>query len=272
MKLGVVLNLKRKGVKEALRVIRDTWESDIYISEPDSKLATERDIVVPEKEFSRYIDLVVSLGGDGTFLRASRIASGKPVLGINLGGLGFLTFYRPDELKNVLNYIRNGEYEIEERMTLNAIYNDRSFFALNDMVVTATGAARLITVEVYHRNELLNRYKADGVIVSTPTGSTAYNLAAGGPILYPGLQVVIVTPICAHALTVRPVILPIDHGIIVRPVSKGVDILLSADGQVQEVIESGTSISIVKGKNAKFVLTPEAPKFYDVLRQKLNWG
>ena len=272
MKLGVVLNLKRKGVNEALEVIRATWPSPIYISEPDAKLSTEKDIVIPEYDFPKYVDIVVSLGGDGTFLRATRVAAGKPVVGINLGGLGFLTFYRPDELRNVLNHLIHGKYEIEERMTLNALYNNKSFFALNDMVVTATGAARLITVEVYHQNELLNRYKADGVIVSTPTGSTAYNLAAGGPILFPRLQVVIVTPICAHALTVRPVILPIDSGVTIRPVSKGVDILLSADGQVQEVIESGTSVNIVKGENARFVLIPEAPKFYDVLRQKLNWG
>ncbi len=272
MTFGVVLNPHRPGVQEALAVIRSKAPQPLVLTREDQTFAEPTDRVVPDDEFADRVDLVFSLGGDGTFLRAARLAKGKPLVGINLGGLGFLTVYGPDELPTVLDHLLTGNYQTERRMTLKVEHQGQVFNALNDLVITATGAARLITVEVDFQGDLLNRYKADGVIISTPTGSTAYNLAAGGPIVYPLLDVILVTPICAHALTVRPVILPADEDLQVRAFSKGVNILLSADGQVQKELESGTTLVIERGPDAQIVRTPGAPGFYDVLRKKLRWG
>ncbi len=272
MTFGVVLNPRRPGVREALAVIREQAPKPLVLPEGDQEFAIADDRLVPEPEFSSHVDIVLSLGGDGTFLRAARLARGKPLVGINLGGLGFLTFYSPEELPSVLHHLLHGDYETERRMTLHTEHEGQIFNALNDLVITATGAARLITVEVEFQGELLNRYKADGVIISTPTGSTAYNLAAGGPIVYPQLDLILVTPICAHALTVRPVILPANQDLKVRAFSKGVNILLSADGQIQKELVSGTTLTIERGPDAQLVRIPESPGFYDILRKKLRWG
>ncbi len=273
-RIGVVLNVKRPQVRAALENLRQLSPAPLVFTASDQQLAQpHRDRVVPDEALAQEVDVVISLGGDGTFLRAARLALGKPVLGINLGGLGFLTVYAPQEIPRILHALSHGQYTLEPRMTLEVHHQGRVFTALNDMVITATGAARLIHIRVWYNDEFLGAYKADGVIVSTPTGSTAYNLAAGGPIVYPELEVMAVTPICAHTLSLRPVILPASGRLKVQAQGRGVGILLSADGQEQTELASHEEVVIQQGQRpVQMVRLPEAPGFYDILRKKLGWA
>ncbi len=272
-RIGVVLNVKRPQVRATLEELRRLAPAPLILTASDQELARPGvDRVVPDEVLAEEAEGILALGGDGTFLRAARLARGRPVLGINLGGLGFLTVYTPNEIPRILEALQQGSYTLEPRMTLEVRHRGRTFTALNDMVITATGAARLIHIRVWYRNEFLGAYKADGVIISTPTGSTAYNLAAGGPIVYPELEVVLVTPICAHTLSLRPVILPASGSLRVQAEGRGVGILLSADGQEQSEITSNETVVIEQGRPVRMVRLPEAPGFYDILRRKLGWA
>ncbi len=272
--IGVVLNVKRPQVRATLEELRKRAPAPLLLTATDQELAHPGvDRVVPDEALAQEADVILALGGDGTFLRAARLARGKPVLGINLGGLGFLTVYTPQEIPRIVEALRQGDYTLEPRMTLEVEHRGRVFTALNDMVITATGAARLVHIRVWYNQEFLGEYKADGVIISTPTGSTAYNLAAGGPIVYPELEVMLVTPICAHTLSVRPVILPASGQVRVRARGRGVGILLSADGQEQTELASDEEVQVKRGsETVKMVRLPGVPGFYDVLRRKLGWA
>jgi NAD+ kinase len=273
VKIGVVANPKKVEVKEILENLKGLCK-DLVFSDDLRSLLKRGDKSVPISELPQNCDVIFSFGGDGTFLKAARYSKGKPLAGINLGGLGFLTTFRKEELPKLVEKVLSGSFKIAERMALIAEREDGSkFFALNDITIVITGSSRMIEVEVSAGEDLLNRYRADGVIVATPTGSTAYNLASGGPVVHPMMDAILVTPICAHTLSVRTVILPAKLPVYIVSRSKGEKILLSADGQDESLLRPGERVKIMAlPKAVKVIQLDDTPPFFEILRMKLGWG
>jgi NAD+ kinase len=276
VRVGVLGNPVKSQIKDAIEKLKRLLEpEELVFSGELAPFLDKSDKRLPQEKLSDEVDYLLSFGGDGTFLRAARFSKGKPLAGINLGGLGFLTIFQLEELDKLIGALRKGEFELEERMALRASLSKtkRVFFALNDVTITITGSSRMIHVSIEAGGEVLSRYKADGVIIATPTGSTAYNLAAGGPILYPRMEAVLITPICAHTLSIRSVILPPEFVIHVVPTSKGERILFSADGQDEMVIRQEARVEVVALRKAvKVIRLDDSPRFFTILQKKLGWG
>jgi len=224
------------------------------------------------------IDLFIALGGDGTLLSMVREAhpTNAPFIGINAGMLGFLTEIKLKDMKSALTKVLKGDYEIDERSSLETEVEGltgkvKTLYSLNDIVISAL-KGRLITLDVHVNDEYLNSYRADGIIISTPTGSTAYSLSAGGPIVSPKLNGIIITPICPHMLSNRPIIVPDDAVLKIFVKVKGDNkVKVTADGQVECLIAKETPVIIRKTKSPVKLVVPSKNSFYEILRQKLNW-
>jgi len=222
--------------------------------------------------------LLVVLGGDGTLLSAARASLGRnlPLLAVNLGGLGFLTAIKIDELYPQLERALHGDFRVAQRRMLHVELwrgerHIASHEALNDVVLTKAEIARMIDLEVHVDHHFVCVYKADGLIVSTPTGSTAYSLSAGGPIMFPSVAATAITPICPHTLTNRPVIVP-DESEIQVIVLYNSPTYMTIDGQVGEILESGDRIVCRRSEHCISLVRPPDLMFFDVLREKLKWG
>ncbi|HPR65241.1 MAG TPA: NAD(+)/NADH kinase [Thermoanaerobaculia bacterium] len=249
-------------------------------------LIDQRSVTTPPPGVERFpmadlainSDLVIVLGGDGTLLYATRhIPSPVPIMGINMGRLGFLTEFSSDTLLNSLDTVLNGVYHREVRHKLAVTLRiegqeDETHHILNDAVITKSALARIIDLTIDVDGTFFTNLRADGLILSTPTGSTAYNLAAGGPIVEPTLPATIMTPICPHTLTQRPVVLPMDRPVTVRLLTEREEVYLTLDGQVGFPFLSGSSISVRLSNEFLTLLTPEHHNYSDVLRKKLSWG
>lgn len=225
------------------------------------------------------LDLVVVLGGDGTLLKAVRLygRDQAPVLGINLGGLGFLTEIALDDLFPLFDKIIQGDYQTETRMILTArIVREGedlpSIPFLNDVVINKGALARIIDLETNINGQFLTSYRGDGLIVATPTGSTAYNLAAGGPILHPSLKTIIITPICPFTLTNRPIIIQDDAVIDIRLGSKAKEVWLTYDGQVGYPLKTGDLVRVQKAEKSIQLIKTPYKNYFEILRTKLKWG
>lgn len=220
-------------------------------------------------ELDGNIDLAIVIGGDGTFLKAARYYSSNsiPVLGINMGRLGYLAQIKPNDIDEVINKIQNNQYEIENRLMLKAVNKT----ALNDIVVKGESCTRTATLDLYINDKLLCSYVSDGLIISTPTGSTAYSLSAGGPIVSPKLNCFLIIPICPHTLNTRPIVIPNSEKITIKN-HENSKLNVSFDGQVDIKIEN--EIQIEKNeKSAKIlILNQQKNKFYDILKEKLHWS
>jgi NAD+ kinase len=234
--------------------------------------------IVPEDSLGDSVDLAIVLGGDGTMLRASRLVAdqGRPVLGINLGQLGFLAMFAPGEAKTALAAALAGELPRLERMRLGVTFRRLGAApvvraALNDAVLHQGAMARLVDIEAHVDDQFVAAYRADGLIVATPTGSTAYNMAAGGPIVVPGQAAMTLTPICAHALTNRPLV--IDARSLIRfELGAGArGVMLTVDGQWATSFLPGDSVEMTAAARP-LVLLSSRQSFFDVMRDKLNWG
>ncbi len=233
---------------------------------------------------SNPVDLVVALGGDGTFLRASRLVVGTttPVLGVNLGRLGFLTAIPESALEDGLAEVVAGRAVIEHRFRLRAVIQSEGgeesddFFALNDIVVHTTGAARVtpLTLGVGDSGGLeeVGSFGADGVIVATPTGSTAYSMSAGGPIIVPDVEAIVVTPICPHSLAVRPLVLPATETINVGSLDAAGEHQVTVDGQVVHQLGPGDRVLIQRESDPLALVRLPGQTFFNTLRRKLNWA
>ena len=225
------------------------------------------------------VDMVVVLGGDGTLLAAARTLQKKrvPLLGVNLGGLGFLTEITLDELYPMLEAILQGDYKTDERMLLEVrVWRKEkvidAFTVLNDVVINKGALARIIELETSVDNAYLTTFRADGLIISTPTGSTGYSLSAGGPIVYPSLHSIIITPICPHNLTNRPIIVPQEAAITVTLSSGDAEVFLTLDGQVGFNMKLQDRMEVKKGEGFISLIKSPSRGYFEVLRTKLMWG
>jgi NAD+ kinase len=234
---------------------------------------------VDQEKFAAEADLIVVLGGDGTMISTARLVGDHDVLvlGINYGSLGYLTEFRIEEMFAALEMVLAGDFTVDRRMMLTAEHwRDGEILAkgrvLNDVVINKAALARIIEIEASLNGQFVNSFRADGLIVSTPTGSTAYNLSAGGPIIFPSMKAVVVTPICPFTLTNRPIVVPDTAEIELRLLSDSEDVVLTLDGQTGYTIKAQDRVKIRKGQTTFNLVEPPNRNYFDVLRNKLKWG
>ena len=235
--------------------------------------------VIPEEELPQQVDLILVLGGDGTMIATARMLgdSEVPVIGVNYGGLGYLAEFRIEELFTALESILAGDYKLEKRVMLavelrrgdELVTKNR---VLNDVVMNKSALARIIQIETYLNDQFVNSFRADGLIVSTPTGSTAYNLSAGGPIIFPTMNAVVITPICPFTLSNRPIVVPDNSVIEVRLMTEKEDVALTLDGQVGFPVQARDRVVIRKSNTTFNLVQPKNRNYFDLLRDKLRWG
>ena len=225
-------------------------------------------------EFDRFADIVIAFGGDGTMLTASRLFSKSdlPLMGVNVGRLGFLAEFNVGELDKALQNLIKGDYRIVDRTLLEANVHGKTMYAFNEFVFEKKESSRLITTHIAHQQYLIASYRADGVIIASPTGSTAYSLSCGGPIITPSAQVLCITPISPHSLTMRPLIIPDTLELTVKVEAKGGEARLVADGQIEVVLNNNDQITIKKSALQVKLVKHADSTFFDLLRNKLLWS
>jgi NAD+ kinase len=280
MKVGVVGNPRYgdlKGILEHIALAAPHRGITLY-SEPRLEAFWNR--TIPSFE-SVQLDALITFGGDGTLLRGARLLGPReiPILGVNLGRVGFLTTATRETLDPALEALVEGRYQTERRQALRAAIRDAegevrsTQLAVNDVAVHKGGVARVIRVNVYIQGENVGPYSADGIIVASPTGSTAYSLSAGGPIVVPGVEAMVVTPIAAHTLAVRPLVVPATYRIVIEPIAGWADdLLVSFDGQSGTTLAPGESVDVCRADHRVCLIRLGDEGFFGRMRQKLHWG
>lgn len=281
MRFGIIANRKRP---QAETIIRDVieWISshncDYLVCGEIADLSPDPAKVASRETLAQRCDMVISMGGDGTMLAAARDvgALGVPVLGVNVGSLGFLTQITAAEVQHRLQQVIEGKHRIEERMMLQASVavgsRSHTFFALNDVVVDRGSVARLIQFDLYVNEEYISTYRSDGLVVSTPTGSTAYNSAVGGPILNPVMQAIVISPIAPQSLASRPLLFDGNDIIRVKLSALEHQCLVTVDGQVSVELSGNGEVEIRKAPHVTRLVVFPHNSFYEILRTKLHWA
>lgn len=252
---------------------------EVTLDETAGELSADGARICSRVDLPTQVDLVIALGGDGTLLSVARFAAeaATPVLGINYGNLGFLTLTPREEIYEVLGQVFSGDFTSSSRMMLRATIERAdgsvvTWDVLNDAVVNKTSLARIIEYEVSVNGEFVSRYRADGLIVATPTGSTAYSLSAGGPLIMPEMDAVVVCPISPHSLANRPLVLPADAQIAVQLITSDQDIVLTLDGQEGATFDHREVAKIERCPHRFTLLSAGERAHFEVLRTKLGWG
>ena len=234
---------------------------------------------IERKELPNHVEMIIVLGGDGTLLSVARQVWNHdiPILGVNLGGLGFLTEISLEELYGILERVIQGDFKTDERDVLSAAVIRKGeriveFTVLNDAAINKGALARIIDLEISINGEYLTTFQSDGLIISTPTGSTAYNLSAGGPIVYPSLHTVVITPICPHTLTNRPIVIPNDVEVRALLESKQQEVILTLDGQQGFPLEFKDVVQVRKAEGRILLIKSPHRNYFELLREKLKWG
>lgn len=234
---------------------------------------------VSNDKLAHEVDLILVLGGDGTMIATARLMGDRevPVLGVNFGGLGYLAEFRIEELYSALESILSGNYRLDKRVMLDVelLRGDQRITSnrvLNDVVINKSALARIIEIEANLNHQFVNSFRADGLIVSTPTGSTAYNLSAGGPVIYPSMNAVVITPICPFTLSNRPIVVPDDAVIDLCLKTQQEEVALTLDGQVGFPLNVEDRVVIRKSATTFNLVQPMNRNYFDVLRDKLRWG
>ncbi|BBM49265.1 NAD(+)/NADH kinase [Leptotrichia wadei] len=265
-------NVVKKNKVEKVRIIKSGYGNEELLKDFYSYLK-ERNI---QEVFGvEQADLIISLGGDGTMLISAKeaIRGNIPVLAVNMGSLGYLAEVKPQDAVKMMQDYENGNYKIEERSFLEVKYEDNIFYALNELVITKGGhEAHLIQVEVYSNDVFVNKYRADGIIVATPTGSTAYSLSAGGSIVHPRLNALTITPLAPQSLTARPIIVNGCEVLSFKATSRDDAVHLNIDGNQWFQIKKGDLVSARISKKKVRIVKPVSSDYYSILRQKLKWG
>jgi NAD+ kinase len=278
--IGIIANVRKEMTKGVVNeIIRWAKQENVglFLGEELTPVVGHSEAALPAKELWQECDVLISLGGDGTMLASARAVGEHetPILGINLGGVGFLTEINSNDLKNTLNRLKKGEYFIEKRMVLETeVEGLKKFeqYALNDIVIDKGEIARLFLLHLYANDEFICSYSADGLIISTPSGSTAYNLAAGGPIINPRMNALIVSPICPHTLASRTILFSEKETLKVTVELDSREAGLTIDGQVAFHLKSGSSVLIRKANHSVNLVKLRDRSFYEILRTKLHWG
>lgn len=284
MKIGIFSNeCQKKEIIENILDILFENNAHIYIQKefydhispsinPDNKISG----IIDTAKSIPHLDIALSIGGDGTFLRTVSFLKGKkiPILGINTGRLGFLADISADEIEKTLKEILMGEYTVEKRTQIKLTVNDKSeeLFALNEVAILKQDSASMITVTTYINDEILSSYEADGLIISTPTGSTAYSLSVGGAILAPDTPNFIITAIAPHSLTSRPLVVGDNNVLRMEVKSRTPSFLVSVDGRSSIIPAKDTILQIEKAQTYVYVIKRIGHTFYGTLRNKLKWG
>ncbi len=274
---------KEKALELARRLI-DRFGRDgvgVWLDGEAAALLGRPDLAGSEEELARA-GFALAIGGDGAFLKAARLAAphGVPILGVNVGRLGFLTAVEPSSVDEAIDRVLRGEYELEERLMLQAVLVRggkplRTYFGLNDAVVTRGVFARLVELEAYVGEELVGSFVGDGIIVATPTGSTAYSLSAGGPILHPELQALVLTPICPHTIGARTLVTLPGETVRIRlahPTTHSKDAMLTVDGQAGEALLPGDEVQVARAPMRARLLRLEGRSFYTLMQARLGQG
>lgn len=278
IQLGVVGHRGYTGLPAVLRTLRElapalglelSYEEELHDVAGGKRL----------DDVSR-LDALLTLGGDGTLLRGARVIAPHPVpiLGVNLGRLGFLTCCNVDQMSNALMRFARHDYIAEPRMALRARVLDvrgverERWIALNDVVLHKGGFARVVGIKVVANGEAVATYASDGVVLSTPTGSTAYSLSAGGPVVFPTLETIVVTPVSAHTLAIRTVILPSSAEVTLSADDQPAELLVTVDGQVGTTFSTGETLSVRRAEGDVLIIRFPGTTFFSTLRQKLGWG
>jgi NAD+ kinase len=230
-----------------------------------------------KSELAVSSDLLITFGGDGTLLSVARHApEGVPIIGVNMGTLGFLTEIRADEFAAVLDGVLAGKFRAEARVAFDVVVEGRNgpknYRVLNDAVINKSALARIIEIRVTVGGRFVSTFRADGLIIATPTGSTAYNLSAGGPIIYPTMRAVVLTPICPHMLSNRPIVLPDEEEIAIEIVTPRQEVFLTLDGQEGIPVTEKERVVITKSAQQVNIVQSPTKNYFDVLRNKLKWG
>jgi NAD+ kinase len=281
-RIGIISKPKKTEIREIVPPLI-TWlrerNVEVFIDKEAGSMLESPERSLSRNELPGQVDLLVVLGGDGTLLATARALSRKPVpiLAVNLGGLGFLTVITREELYPTLEMVLAGEASVERRVQIEGelVRADEvisTFLALNDVVLNKGAIARILDFDVLVDGRFVSTYKSDGLIVSTPTGSTAYSLAAGGPIVAPAVAAFIVTPICAHTLTNRPLVLPDTARIEIAVKSQREAAYLTVDGQVGLATHSDDTVRLRKASSCVEIVQPPSKSYFEILRQKLKWG
>jgi NAD+ kinase len=279
--IGAVVGPQKPEALEVVCRLREWCEArGIELRAVDSVAAHARCAPLAESdgELTEDVDLIVVLGGDGTMLGAARLVGPRqiPVLGVNFGWLGYLTEFTLEEMFPALENVRQGNFFVERRMMIDVALNrgggGASHRALNDAVVTKAAAARMIEIESYINGMFVNSFRADGMIVATPTGSTAYSLSAGGPIVHPSMSAILLTPICPHMLSNRPVVVPGESVVDLVFKSADPDLMLTIDGQPGVELLHDDRITLRRSQTTFNLVQPTNRNYFEVLRTKLKWG
>lgn len=254
-KIGIIYNSDIKEAKNLAKKINAKIKNSSIFSIDNLK---------------KDIDLAIVTGGDGTFLKTARFygRNNIPILGFNVGRLGYLAQAHPEEIDIVLDKLKSKSYTIEDRLMLKALDN----IALNDVVVKGLNCARTSTLDLFINDKKLCSYVADGLIISTPTGSTAYSLSAGGPIISPNIDCFLIIPICPHTLNTRPIVVPSSEKILIKAAEKNQKLNISFDGQVDITIDNEIIVKKSENNAKLLILNKQKDKFYDILKEKLHWS
>ncbi len=275
--MGLIVRPNSKNLYEHYLLIKKKlkrFNVEMVLDESSAALFDEKGINF--EKLCKISDIIISLGGDGTLISVSRRSYiyNKPILGINVGKLGFLVDVDVCEADSFLDKLFIGEYRIDERMVLEVIFNrknseEKRAIAFNDVVFSRPMVSGMVDLKAYIDGTLFNNYYGDGLIVSTPTGSTAYNLSSGGPVVFPLTEALILTPLCSHSLTQRPLILPANFKVMIKSDD---EVLISLDGQEFYNISEYDSIEVKMAKNSVKLIHRLERNYFSVLREKLKWG
>ncbi len=277
MKFGIIVNTKKPHARSVLEQLLPWLSTQNVTPFVETAVAGElrfQEFASDPERFLNEVDLVMALGGDGTLLRTARLVGtrGIPIMGINLGALGFLTGFAVDEIYDAVTDFLNHRHREEARVLLTARLGQEEFVALNDFTITMGPHGRVIELILYVRQEYVCKVVADGVIIATPTGSTAYSLAAGGPIVFPSMEAFLITPICPHALSFRPLVLPPNENFDIELGDKTEGAVLTIDGQEQRTIKPKERVWFSPAPFKVRLVVPKTKSFYEILRKKMKWG
>ncbi|MBI3014881.1 MAG: NAD(+)/NADH kinase [Candidatus Tectomicrobia bacterium] len=279
--IGVIAKPSRENTRNVLETLLP-WlrqRTRTILMDKDTAATVQEASPLSRSEVAQEAQLMLVLGGDGTFLSVARVIGerGTPILGVNLGSLGFLTEITLEDLYPTLEKVLAGDYRVEERLMLSAVLSGRDLdathrLALNDVVINKGALARIIHLETHINQQFVTTFRADGLIVATPTGSTAYSLAAGGPIVYPTMDALVLSPICPHTVTNRPLVLPGDCVVEITLKTPSENVMVTLDGQVGFPIQHEDTLKVQRAQSRIRVVQPYRKNYFGILRTKLKWG